>query len=73
LQHAPVLLAQGFQFHGQGQRVVAVAAEHHHAVMRHQAGTAILQRDKDGIGQFLGAEGGVGGAAHIAPPKRATM
>jgi hypothetical protein len=45
--------------------VLAIAAEDHHAVVRHQAGIAPRQRLDDGVGKFLGAEGGVVGAAHI--------
>jgi hypothetical protein len=66
LEHAPVLLAQRFQFHRQRQGVIAVTAEHHHAVMRHQASAAPIQGGDDGVGQRLAAEGGVGGAAHVA-------
>jgi hypothetical protein len=73
LQHAPVLLAQRFPVPPPGP-----AHDRNRGRIPPCRGApsgrhCALQRLDDGVGKFLGAEGGVGGAAQVAPPKRATM
>ena len=56
LQGAPILLAEGFDFAGDGQGMLGIEASGNHAVIGEQAGVALLQGAECVVGEGLAAE-----------------